>query len=629
MYHIINSILICIAIYLFSGLFYIKPHRKCLMRLLKNIIQLIKNILFDYLTGGTGTIQNPETSRYFITINSLNAFGVIVCSYFAIKRLLTGDLIIGTLDGIMAILFTASIIYMRITRAYRISGMFTSFIVSVFYCFLFANGSQSYSGALWSFLIPFFISSMIGKKMGAIYSIGFFFVNLSISTLFSETIIYMADYDKDFLLVYFIVFFLISVLAYIVESVRDKTQQRLIESNLQREQIEEQLHQSQRMESIGQLAGGIAHEFNNMLNVISGYSELLMDKFDNPNQEGAKMVTAIHNVSIRAADLTSKLLAFARKGKYVPIEMDLNSAIKETIEMLEHTIDRRIRISSNLTSESCIIMGDRTQIGNMILNIALNARDAMPYGGMMKFLTEIHSIYEIWNSGIPLKQMKPGRYIKVTIEDDGIGMDSSIKEKIFEPFFTTKPPGKGTGLGLASVYGIVQSHGGCIEVESKKEAGTTFRLFFPSIVNKSHEGKVGNISDSKPVFRQGTGNILVVDDELILREMLSSALKSMGYKTQLCRDGLDAINYFTTNADQINLVLLDIVMPGLDGLECFRALKKIRNNVKVVVMSGFSIDGNAQKMLDEGALAFIHKPFNNRDLNAVIYKIMTQEQPVY
>jgi len=338
-----------------------------------------------------------------------------------------------------------------------------------------------YAGALWSFILPFFISSIIGKKLGTIFSGIFLLINLSMVTIFHDTRLYQAHYQNEFLTVYFVVLFLILVLALIVESVRDRTQQRLFEANKRKELTEEQLHQSQRLESIGQLASGVAHEFNNILFIISGYAGLLQKRLGKSNEEEASFATKIQDISLRAADLTAKLLNFAQKGKSALAPIDINEQIRDTIEMLRHTIDRKIDLVTNLHADPCFIMADRTQMENVLINLSINARDAMPDGGVIEIGTVITSGAETNFSPTCTIQKGQGRYLQLTITDNGTGMDASVLEKVFDPFFTTKEPGKGTGLGLSSVYGIVQSHGGCIEVESVEGKGTSFRLLFPVV----------------------------------------------------------------------------------------------------------------------------------------------------
>ena len=328
---------------------------------------------------------------------------------------------------------------------------------------------------------------------------------------------------------------------------RDISQRKRDEE--EKSNLEEQLFQAQKMEAIGQLAGGIAHDFNNMLGAISGYAEMIKRKFTKNNPTLEKYITRVLDAAVRSADLTSKLLAFARKGRYEIVAVNIHETIQEVINLLEHIIHGRIKINMHCNASPATVMGDTSQLQNAILNIAVNAFDAMPDGGVLTFTTSIFKLDEKFISTRPYKII-PGKYLRISIADTGSGMGKEIKARVFEPFFTTKELGKGTGLGLASTYGIIKNHDGYIDVESKKGEGTEFTLYLPSVDKPSK--KTVTVSE-KPT--KGKGTILVIDDEELIREIIKDILDELGYTTITCNDGEQAIDYYKKHHKEIELVI--------------------------------------------------------------------------
>jgi PAS domain S-box-containing protein len=387
----------------------------------------------------------------------------------------------------------------------------------------------------------------------------------------------------------------------VLGNARDITQRKQAEEEKAR--LEAQVRQSTKMEAIGQLAGGIAHDFNNLLAAISGYAELARDKYGAGNPGLAKYVNNIYDTSRRAADLTSRLLAFARKGKFEMVVVDLHETIPSVIRLLEHTIDRRISLVQECRAPLSTVLGDPTQLQNAVLNLAVNARDAMPNGGNLTFSTALVEVGEEEVRRAPY-QIIAGQYVRLTVSDTGVGMGEEIRSRLFEPFFTTKAPGKGTGLGLASVYGTVKSHNGYIDVASQPGTGSRFHLYLP--LSQAVREKTAALPQA--TFR-GSGTIMIVDDEEVLLELTSEMMKTMGYACVTHRDSVEAVDYYRNHHAEIDLVILDIIMPRMNGYDCFRELKNINPRLKALVMSGFSDSGEAQKILDAGALKFIPKPF--------------------
>ncbi|MFZ2658519.1 MAG: PocR ligand-binding domain-containing protein [Victivallales bacterium] len=395
----------------------------------------------------------------------------------------------------------------------------------------------------------------------------------------------------------------------------DITERRKAEED--RQKMEEQLRQSQKMEAIGQLAGGIAHDFNNQLMGIMGYAELLYSHLDDPSLRND--AESILRSARRASDLTRDLLAFSRKGKYLNVPVNVNKIIEEVISLLEHSIDKRIEIKRILNASPVMISGDPTQIQNALLNLAINAKDALPSGGEILFTTGKVKMEDVFSVAEERRNAVKGDYMKISVIDDGIGIDDETKEHMFEPFFTTKQPGKGTGMGLASVYGTVKGHNGAIHVDSKLGEGTVFSMFFPLIVDKA-ELESPEAATGKTIRKS---KILLVDDDEMVRNIVSSFLSSFGHEVVNCRDGLEAVELYRHSWKEIDLVILDMMMPRMNGKDAFLEMQKINKDVKTLLISGYSIDGEAQSLLDAGIKGFIQKPFGKKLLAETLEKVLS------
>jgi len=381
--------------------------------------------------------------------------------------------------------------------------------------------------------------------------------------------------------------------------------------------MEEQLRQSEKMQAIGQLAGGIAHDFNNQLAGVLGYADMLENHLE--DEKLSRYATSIKKGAKRAAELTKQLLAFSRKGKNLSVPVEIHKVIGEVASILEHSIDKRIKIQQVLKASPAVTVGDPTQLQNAILNIALNARDAMPRGGELIFETDIAEFDEDFCKGHPY-EVDAGGYLKISVTDNGCGMDAETQKHIFEPFYTTKEVGKGTGMGLASVYGTVRNHGGSISVYSEvgHGHGTAFRIYLPLAEDVRNDENANTRSNPTT----GTARILLVDDEGVIRELAAEMLRGWGYKVTVCNDGKEAVKFYESSWQNIDLVILDMVMPELGGRDTFIAMREINPDVRAILSSGYSINGEAQAILDEGVMAFVGKPFSQAELSEKVAQVL-------
>jgi len=326
----------------------------------------------------------------------------------------------------------------------------------------------------------------------------------------------------------------------------------------------------------------------------------------------------IVDIAQQASRLTSQLLAFSRKGKYQVQAIDLHECIDDTARILERTISKKIAIVKKLEAASAVVMGDRSQLQNAFLNIGVNARDAMPDGGTLTFESSTFDLDAAVARSYPYK-VDPGTFIKIAVTDTGIGMDAETSARAFEPFFSTKGQGKGTGLGLASVYGTVKNHSGFIELWSEKGKGTTIIVCLP-ITTASFSSQ--NQADAMEGKGRVPGRILVVDDEKIVREMASDALSMLGYAVASCADGSEALAKYRERSGEYDLVLLDLTMPGMDGRECLKALRSINAHLKVIITSGHALDNEISAILTDTTIAFLQKPFDLRALSNAVRKAL-------
>ena len=384
------------------------------------------------------------------------------------------------------------------------------------------------------------------------------------------------------------------------------------EAEEERLKLEEQLRQSQKLKAIGQLASGVAHDFNNCLGGISGYTDLLQLEIREKAPELLPYTENIHQVTAKAADLTKRLLSFARKSNFNMVSLDIHEIIREVVDMLSHTINRLIKIETCLDAAEFVIRADRTQFLNALLNLCVNARDAMPQGGTLKLKTCNRSFPE--RSILVKAKRAPGDYLEISVSDTGIGMSDEVRQHMFEPFYTTKEVGKGTGLGLASVYGTVKQLGGYIDLESEVGKGTEIVMQLPV----SRGVAVQAPQSAESIMITGSGMILVIEDEDFMRESEVGMLTALGYSVFAVEDGRKGVEYYERYRSSIDLVICDIVLPELSGVECVRRIRELNPAARVIVASGYGDATEREQMRLAGVIGFIDKPFRMNDMSRVV-----------
>ena len=379
-----------------------------------------------------------------------------------------------------------------------------------------------------------------------------------------------------------------------------------------RKRLEADLRQAHKLEAIGTLAGGIAHDFNNLLMGIQGRTSLLLMNIDSlhPHVEHLK---AIEDIVRSGSDLTRQLLGFARGGKYEVKPVDLNEVIQKSADLFGRT-KKEIAIHCRCLPDLWPVEVDRGQIEQALLNLCINAWQAMPGGGDLIFETQNEYVNEVMAKSY---EAKPGKYVKITVQDTGVGMDERTRLRIFEPFFTTKEMGRGTGLGLASVYGIIKGHNGIITVESELGNGSTFSIYLPAT-----DKLVIKENKTSEELYLGKETILLVDDEEVITDVSREILETLGYSVLIAGSGKEAIEIYEKKKDQIDLVILDMIMPQMSGGETFDILKAMNSDIKVILSSGYSLKGQAAKIIERGCQAFLQKPFSIKDLSKKVRSVL-------
>jgi nitrogen-specific signal transduction histidine kinase/CheY-like chemotaxis protein len=397
--------------------------------------------------------------------------------------------------------------------------------------------------------------------------------------------------------------------------IRDLTERKQAEKALHH--AEEQFRQAQKMEAVGRLAGGVAHDFNNILTVITGYAHLLLSTLPAKAPQRVAVET-ISKSAARATTLTRQLLAFSRRQVLDMKVFDLNTTVADMGNMLLRLIGEDIDLVTIPGANLMPIKADPGQIEQVMMNLAVNARDAMPHGGKLTIETQNVELDESYTRAHP--EVRPGRYVMLAVSDTGVGMDAATKERIFEPFFTTKEVGKGTGLGLATVYGIIKQSGGHIAVYSEPGKGSTFKVSLPSSDAKQVSVVAGQRSAVAP---RGKGTILLVEDEEMVRNLSSQILQEHGYTVREARHGQEALNLSAEDLENVDLTVTDVVMPEMNGRDLAQRLLGRKPNMKVLYVSGYTDNAVLRNGLLEPGSAFLEKPFSPDSLARKVHDLLS------
>ena len=387
-----------------------------------------------------------------------------------------------------------------------------------------------------------------------------------------------------------------------------------------RNKAEEQLRHIEKMDAIGNLVGGIAHDFNNMIAGIMGCAQLSEPLLSKENKKAKKYNSMIIDTSVRAAELTEKLLSFSRKQPNISTNVNVHKILNDTLVIVKNTIDRRINIKINLLAETSIIRCDPSQLQNTFLNLIINASHAITNNGTIKISSTIVALDSQYCENSTF-DITPGKHIQIEIHDSGSGINDRDLPNIFDPFFTTKDPEKGTGLGLSTVFGMIRQHKGAINVYSEINVGTNFQILLPL----SEQQQISEKRTS-PENIQGSAKILVIDDESILRQTAEEFLIELGYEVLLAENGKVGVDIFKQERDTIDLILLDMIMPEMNGKDCFIEINKISPNTPIILISGFYKEEDLKELKLLGLNHFIHKPYNLIDLGSLIKKILSEKK---
>lgn len=386
------------------------------------------------------------------------------------------------------------------------------------------------------------------------------------------------------------------------------------EAEKKQKELKEKLNDAQKMQAIGTLAGGLAHDFNNLMMGMLGRASLMLAQMD-PSDPMAEHVRSIEEYVGSAVHLTQQLLGFARGGKYEVQPTAINELLDNSALLFART-NKNIRIHGDYHENNPIVQIDRKQIEQVLLNMFVNAKQAMEEGGNIYLETNIVFLDDIFCKPY---EISSGSYIRIIISDDGCGMTEIVRRQVFDPFFTTKEKQRGTGLGLASAYGIIKNHNGIITVYSEQGSGSSFHIYLP---HSKQSSALDKKRENKPEIIEGFENILLVDDENLILEVGQALLKSLGYTVMLAQSGQQALDILNDKKGEIDLVILDLVMPEMNGAETFKKIRKQYPNIRVLLSSGYSINGQAQQVMDQGCDGFIQKPFSLAELSQVTKNVL-------
>jgi signal transduction histidine kinase/CheY-like chemotaxis protein len=560
---------------------------------------------------GFGTIESRIRDW---TLNVALIIGTLTTVYFGIHDVVLHRTL-PALASLLVVIIFGFILLLNILIPRLREIIDIGFVVLVGSAFLALMVTQFPAPTIvfWCFTFPLLALFLLGRNKGVV---ALLIYNLGVIGVFAiDSYLPAGNYTYEYSIRYCGVMIVISMLSYYYEASRARShaflssmnqslEQRVKERTRALEESQDRLRQAEKLEAIGLLAGGIAHDFNNQLTGIMAFADLIRINAKD-NAETRNLAESIIACSRRSADLTGQLLAFARKGNLLTVPVDLHHIVADVISLLKHTIDKRITLRQELIANPSTILGDPAQLENALLNLALNSRDAMPAGGELIFATGIVNLAEAYCKTIPY-EIVPGAYLRLSVSDTGCGIDKDILNRIFEPFFTTKGQGKGTGMGLPAVYGTVRSLKGAITVYSEPGHGSSFHLYFPLLEN---EGPICSPAVETALSEKGHGHVLLVEDEQTVSECVKKLLQLLGYTVTVCNNGMEALVFYRDSWKSVDLVILDMIMPVMGGKDTFIAMKRINPDIIALLASGYSLNGEAQSILNMGVRGFIQKPF--------------------
>ncbi len=571
-------------------------------------------------TSAAADLDAAEWRIRRLTLTVALIVGMVATGYFASRDIIHRNSLSLAMAGLTIAIF-GGILVLNILLHRFLKTIVIGFVALVGLLFLTVLAAQFPHPmvSLWGLTFPLVALLLLGRRRGiaavVVFTMAVVLVFLLDNRLLGNR------YSFEYSVRYSEVLVVIGILSYYFESSRERRQLSLIALNRSLElrveertraleESREQLLQAEKLESIGRLAGGVAHDFNNQLAGIVAFADLIRMA----SEDGSDIRQYAENIlasSRRSADLTGQLLAFARKGNVLTMPVDMHRLVSDIASLLSRTFDKRISILQNLSAQKFLVLGDPSQLHSAILNVAINARDAMPEGGELSLATENAELDQALCASLPHFSIVPGDYLCLKVSDTGIGMDRETKQHIFEPFFTTKEKGKGTGMGLSAVYGTVCSHHGAITVDSEPGKGTTINLYFP-VVNAREPFEPRRYEPAQNEKCQG--NVLLVDDEQAVAEGSKKLLEALGYTVKVFGGGQEAVDYYAANWSTIDLVILDMIMPVMNGKDTFAAMKEINPGILALLASGYSLNGEAQAILNSGVKGFLQKPFTMEEL---------------
>ncbi len=402
----------------------------------------------------------------------------------------------------------------------------------------------------------------------------------------------------------------------ILSTSRDISERKRAEAEQRR--LEEQLRQASKMEAVGRLAGGVAHDFNNLLTGIRGFTDILLSGVNERDPAHADLLE-IQRATQRAAALTGQLLAFSRKQVVAPVVVDLNQLLAEAMRIVERLIGEDVQVVFKPGNGVPAVRVDPSGMEQVLINLAVNARDAMPQGGLLSIETSMVELDAVFCSGH--LDARPGQHVLMAVRDTGLGMSAGVLSRLFEPFFTTKGPGRGTGLGLSIIYGIVQQGSGFVHVESDVGAGSTFRIYLPAVQEKP----IMHVAPTEPELPRGSETILLVEDEVLVRSLVSKFLQSNGYRVLSAARGSEALQLATEHGARIDLLLSDVILPNMNGRQIYEKLTETMPELRVLFMSGYTENIIAPHGVLESGFYFVQKPFSLKELARKVREALGQD----